>query len=64
MVRRKRKTNRRRAFSEGVYVEFHGAFKDEDKARAKARKVGGWYVRRTTPRIGRRFVVMAERAPF
>jgi hypothetical protein len=59
-----KKRAKRRSFSEGVYVEFHGAFKDETRAKTKARKVGGWYVRRTTPRIGRRFVVMAERAPF
>lgn len=61
----KRKTRRgtsrpRRLFGEGVYFEFHGAFKSEAKAKARARLRGGFYVKR-----GGRYVVMLERtSPF
>jgi hypothetical protein len=62
-VKKKRKTRRRA--TEGMGYMFHGAFKSEAKADARARERGGFYLKRTVPgRHGTRYVVMTERAPF
>lgn len=64
--RRAGKKPARRRASEGMYYEFHGSFKDKVRAQRKARKVGGWYVKRYIyGGMGTRYVVVTDRGvPF
>lgn len=64
-MKKGKKKPRRRLPGEGAYFEFHGSFADETRADRRARARGGFYVKRSIPGIGRRFVVMVQRtAPF
>ena len=64
MAKRKPK----RPAGEGYAWEFHGAYNSEAKAKEKARKVGGWYqkksIRRRDGARYKRWVVMTAGTPF
>lgn len=66
--RKKNKPARRRPASSGYAVEFHGAFSTEAKAKAKARKIGGFYKKSHPPMQSKpRWVVMLrqeDKVPF
>lgn len=64
MTTPKKKTKRKPA-TDGYLYEFHGSYLSKEKAKAKAKKRGGFVISRVPYRQNkRRYIVLTERVPF
>jgi hypothetical protein len=50
---------------QGYTYEFHGSYREKEKAERKARRRGGWLISRVPRGMSkRRYIVLTERTPF
>jgi len=63
-TKRKKRARARKLPGKGAFVEFHGAFASEDRAKKRARARGGYYLKRRVGRQRRYVVVVQKESPF